>query len=231
MPMVGFDTETTGVDPATARIITATATVHDGNGTSSQHWLIDPGIPIPPAATAVHGITDQMVAKGGMEPADALTEILAALEKASSEGKPLVIMNARYDLQILEAELDRITSGHAIELALSIPPVIDPLVLDRYWDPYRKGSRTLTALAHHYGVRDSMDGAHSSDWDAETAVLVARAILEKFGANMTPDELHHKQEIWGRDQAISLREYWKTRGNERWKTVQIEWPGLTSPDQ
>ncbi|MEE3088670.1 MAG: exonuclease domain-containing protein, partial [Actinomycetota bacterium] len=57
---VAFDTETTGVDPASDRIVTA-AMVNFANGevTSEHEWLLKLDIPIPPASTQVHGITDE----------------------------------------------------------------------------------------------------------------------------------------------------------------------------
>ena len=57
---IAFDTETTGVDPASDRIVTA-AMVNFANGevTSEHEWLLKLEIPIPPASTQVHGITDE----------------------------------------------------------------------------------------------------------------------------------------------------------------------------
>jgi CBS domain-containing protein len=61
---VVLDTETTGLDARSARIIQIGAVLIQGakilpDGRLDR--LIDPGIPIPPATTLVHGITDQMV--------------------------------------------------------------------------------------------------------------------------------------------------------------------------
>ncbi|NUQ88686.1 MAG: 3'-5' exonuclease, partial [Glycomyces artemisiae] len=53
-PLLGFDTETTGVSVEQDRIVQAALVT----GTGSTTWLIDPGVTIPPGATRVHGITD-----------------------------------------------------------------------------------------------------------------------------------------------------------------------------
>ena len=73
-PLVGFDTETTGVDVATDRIVTAAVVTRDATGTRARTWLIDPGVPIPPAATAVHGITTEQARTEGRAPRAALDE-------------------------------------------------------------------------------------------------------------------------------------------------------------
>ena len=60
-----IDSETTGLDPAKARIVEL-AVVSLKNGKLAQdggvRLLINPGEPIPPAATAIHGIADEAVA-------------------------------------------------------------------------------------------------------------------------------------------------------------------------
>lgn len=59
-----FDLETTGVDPNSDRIVTAFFGVLDGDGelTVSREWIVDPGVPIPPGASNVHGWTAERLA-------------------------------------------------------------------------------------------------------------------------------------------------------------------------
>lgn len=56
-----FDLETTGIDVETARIVTAHVGAIDANGSVIERsdWLVNPGVVIPPQATAVHGITTE----------------------------------------------------------------------------------------------------------------------------------------------------------------------------
>lgn len=60
-PLAAFDTETTGVDVETDRIVSAAVVVQDAAGTRPRvsRWLVNPGVPVPAGATAVHGLTDE----------------------------------------------------------------------------------------------------------------------------------------------------------------------------
>jgi DNA polymerase-3 subunit epsilon len=102
---VVVDTETTGTDPAVDKVIElavvafeychATGTV--GRVLGSYDGLEDPGLPIPPSSTAIHGITDAMVA--GMKIDDAAVAQLL-------DGVGIVIAhNAGFDRKFLEPRL------------------------------------------------------------------------------------------------------------------------------
>ena len=106
-PMVGFDTETTGVSAADDRIVTAAVIRRHGDQVAVSEWLINPGIDIPARATEVHGITTEKARTDGAKPAEALDEIATALADALGAGVPVVGFNVQYDLSILEAELAR----------------------------------------------------------------------------------------------------------------------------
>lgn len=230
-PMLGFDLETTGVNVKEDRIVTATLYTGNHLGGSSESWLVDPGIPIPQEATDVHGITTELASEDGRAPREAIVEIIEAIHEACLNGKPLIVFNAKFDLPLLLAEAVRHHVIDEIAFRSVLPAVIDPLIIDRHVDKYRKGPRTMVALAQNYGVRVDTSNAHTSDWDAETAVDLARVILEQTqiaGGGITPIDLHQMQRVWAQNQAISLRDYWRSRGDERWKTVDTTsiWPGV-----
>jgi DNA polymerase III subunit epsilon len=60
MRPIFYDTETTGVQAKRDRIIELAA--YDPEREATFERLIHPGCPIPPSASAIHGITDEMVA-------------------------------------------------------------------------------------------------------------------------------------------------------------------------
>lgn len=160
-----FDLETTGVDVFNDRIVTASAIYVGEDGIGARYnWYLKPGVPIPAEASAVHGITSEQAAHFH-PPAETLPFISATLTQAWREEHPVIICNAHFDLTMLQAELARYGLP-----PLVIGPVLDPLVIDRAIDPYRKGSRKLDALARHYGVEQT--GPHTSDGDALTAARV-----------------------------------------------------------
>ncbi len=60
---VAFDVETTGLDAMTGKVVEFGAVRFDRSGRLEEYaQLVNPGCPIPPAALAVHGITDEEVA-------------------------------------------------------------------------------------------------------------------------------------------------------------------------
>lgn len=228
--MVGFDLETTGTDPLTARIVTA-ALVHHGadgsEGDGSRRWLVDPGMDIPEAAAAVHGITSEHARTHGMAAQQAVADIADELQSAWLQGHPIVIFNASYDLTLLNAEL----------LRHGLPPltgregwaevlVVDPLVIDRAVDRYRRGKRTLQEMARHYGVL--AEDAHSADGDATATCRLARAIaaqyLEVGGAERLA--LHRQQGVWAAEWAVRFQAYLRSKGRAD-AVIDGRWPMCT----
>ena len=141
-----FDLETTGLDVKTSRIVTATVAALDPGGEviELREWLVNPGIEIPEAASNVHGVTTEMAQRDGLDPRTAVAEIIELLSQKNKE-MPLVAFNAPYDFSILKWEAERYSLS-----ALDPNPVIDPLVIDKQVDPYRKGKRTLVVMSEHY---------------------------------------------------------------------------------
>ena len=205
-----FDTETTGIATETTRIVSAHVSVltPEGQSTEGRDWLIDCGIEIPAAATAVHGITTERMRAEGAPAADSIFEILTLLQGFFERGVPVVAYNASYDFSILDREAKR----YGFDPIALVKPVIDPLVIDKQVDKYRKGKRTLEAASAFYGV--SLEGAHDASVDAIAAGRVAQAIGRKFAAElaMTANELHGAQVTWAAAQAASFAEWRRGQG-------------------
>ncbi len=221
--LVAFDLETTGVDIASDRVVTATVAIIDGatGAIDRREWLVNPGIEIPQQATAVHGITTARAREHGHEPTAVLEELRQALTDGWGRG-PVVAYNASYDLSLLSAELARHELGD-----LTVGAVIDPLVIDRAADPYRPGKRTLTAAAAHYGVPLSEDQAHGSTADAITAARIAWKLAvaypDEIGA-AEPEQLHRWQRTWHARWAEQF-EAWLARAPAREpETIPRDWP-------
>jgi len=205
-----FDTETTGIETETTRIVSAHVSVltPDGESTEARDWLIDCGIEIPARATEVHGITTERMRAEGSPAPDSINEILTLLRGFFDAGIPVVAYNASYDFSILDREAKR----YGFDPITNVKPVIDPLVIDKQVDKYRKGKRTLEAASAYYGV--SLEGAHDASVDAIAAGRVAQAIGRKYATElaMSAHELHDAQVTWAAAQAASYSEWRRSQG-------------------
>lgn len=216
--LVGFDLETTGVDPDTARIVTA-ALVEEPDRV--EMWLADPGVEIPEAARAVHGITTEYAQANGAPAVEVVTALCTALAGFRDEGAVVVGHNIVYDLSVLDAEVRRHRPD--LELRALLPAIVDTFVLDRQVDRYRRGKRTLTATAEAWGV-DLLD-AHDAAADARAALDISRALAMKSTeiAALTGPEIMAAQGEWKRAQAADLQAFLRRKGNAD-AVVDGSWP-------
>jgi DNA polymerase-3 subunit epsilon len=225
-PLAAFDTETTGVDVETDRIVSAAVVVQDAPGTRPRvtRWLVNPGVPVPETATAVHGLTEEHLQRNGRWPAPVMYEIAEELAEQAAMARPLVVMNAPFDLTLLDRELRRHRASSLDRwFQASALRVLDPRVLDKHLDRYRKGRRTLTDLCEHYGV--TLDGAHEAAADALAALDVVRALGRRFATRLerlSPAELHTLQTTWHAAQARGLQAWFTKSGTQ--EIVNPDWP-------
>ncbi|MEV8053102.1 exonuclease domain-containing protein [Streptomyces bacillaris] len=217
-PMLALDLETTGIDPESARIVSAAAvSIGVSSSPPACTWLVDPGIEIPAEATAVHGITTDQAATDGRPAAEVVPEITAELNRALAAGWPLVVFRAPYALTVLAREAAR----HGVDFPAEVAPVIDPSVLDKHVDRYRRGRRTLPALCEHYQVRH--DGPNQAIEDALAARLAWRLPrAHPHLAALDPATLHTQQQTWAAEQAHGLQQH--LRRTDPTATVHPAWP-------
>jgi DNA polymerase-3 subunit epsilon len=224
--LAAFDTETSGTDPESDRLVTACIAWVDGSGEKApevREWLAWPEVEIPQAATDVHGITTAHAREHGLPSAQVVAEVANSLVESAADGVTIVAFNASFDLTLTDREtrrhgLDPLGPGLEEVKAL----VVDPYVLDKALDPYRKGKRTLTDVAAHYRVRQ--EGAHTASGDAIAAARIAWkiAVLHPHVARMTATELHAYQVKEKQRQADSFRDYLRRQGRD--EPVDGSWP-------
>ena len=176
--VLAVDTETTGMNPAQGARLVEVAHVAIVNGALAAEWstLIDPDCPIPPDATRVHGIRDDMVA-GGPRPAD----VGLALRAACGE-LPLVFHNAPFDLPFL-IQLFREAGAPPL-----INPIIDTLGLAR--GLFGTGSNALGVLAKRLEL--PVETAHRALGDTRTT---ARLFIELAGRWQRDKGVHSLMEL------------------------------------
>lgn len=186
---VVFDTETTGLDPAADEVVQIGAVrIVNGRIVESERFdmLVDPGIPIPPGSTRIHGITDDMVAG-----APKIGEAVRAFHRFC-RGAVLVAHNAPFDVGFLRRYGK--TEGLAFDHL-----VLDTVLLSAVLFGGSE-SHTLDALAERLGV-DIDDGVrHTAIGDAvATAKVFVAALamlegrgLDTFGAVLQEARRHER---------------------------------------
>lgn len=168
LPALVLDTETTGLDVAQDRVIEIGAVPIDGGKVQegkSFARLVDPGVPIPPTATGVHGIKDEDVT--GQPP---FPEVVADFtEFAKSAGaRPVVGYSIGFDIGVLKAEHDR----H--EMTWRPPRTLDVAHLVRLVNPDLPG-QSLELVASWLGI--PVTDRHRALGDAVVTAKVFIALI------------------------------------------------------
>ena len=170
-----LDLETTGTNPATDRIVQLA--ILDEEGTVLFEQIVDPGIPIPAEATAVHGITDADVAD---EPH--FIALAPDVQGLLTYDDPIVAgyNSRRFDVPLVDAELRR--AGMA-GLDLATIREIDVYLAWLALEP-----RTLEGAVRRW-LPHAAAGfkGHVAQDDAVWTRLVAREMMLRLG--LGPDEL------------------------------------------
>ncbi|WP_026553400.1 3'-5' exonuclease [Arthrobacter sp. H20] len=221
-PRAAFDLETTGRDPLRARIVTASILLADAHGVVlEQHeWIADPGVEIPAEAAAIHGVSTDRARSEGQPVEQVIREVAAVLGRLFAAGVPVLAFNARYDFTVFASEGAR----HAVPVPHPFP-VLDPYIMDKQADRFRRGKRTLTAMCEHYGV--AFENAHTSAADVLATLQVAAVLAERFQQlNHSAEALHASQVVWAARQAASFQEY--LRREDPAAVVEGRWPAIAS---
>ncbi|MEI6217680.1 MAG: 3'-5' exonuclease [bacterium] len=169
------DCETTGLDSKSGRIVEIGVVKFRGSRQiGSRSWLVNPGIPIPPSAVSVHGITTDMVSHS--------PEFASVFPQFKEYVGDTVVLahNARFDLAFLNGEIKR--AG----LDGGKNTVVDTLPVFRRWFP-RASRHTLEALVQYLELES--DGFHRGLTDAESLFEVFKTGVETQGSKMSLEDL------------------------------------------
>lgn len=223
----GWDTETTGVNVHTDRIVTAAIVVRGGGKPDrDMSWVINPGVPIPEEVAEIHGFNDARVQAEGQDPASALNEIATRLADAIGWGMPLVAFNTAFDWSILHHELIRHSLPTLADRlgADAFLPLLDPIVIDKQYDRYVKGSgmRKLKPTAGRYEVE--LTDWHTAEADALAALLITEKQFERYPqlGEYSPQALFRAQQRWRGQQQTSLQAW--LRKTEPDAVCEPDWP-------
>ncbi len=200
-----IDFETTGLTPESDRVIeVGIACFERGELVELKNWLVNPGIPVPEEARAVHNIGDEEL-RGAPSIADVLPELEALIE----DHLP-VAYHALFDRAFLHAEIAR--AGHTrrsrMPAAFESDVVwVDPLVWVRELHKDEKGHR-LGEVCARLGIR--LDNAHRAASDAEATGRVLLALAPHLPT--TYSELIRLQTQYGARQDVDMAMNFRRRG-------------------
>lgn len=165
---VSMDTETTGLDPTSARIVQlGTVTIAAGNVDTGTGWekIVDPGIAIPPRSAEIHGITSAMTRE-----APRLSKVWDQFN-ALLEKRIIIGHSIGFDLAILDAEAKR------NDLKWQRPRSLCVRMLSTLIAP-SLADHSLDALAEWLGVKIS--NRHQALGDALAAGEVFCALIPRL---------------------------------------------------
>lgn len=165
-PLVFFDLEATGVSPQEDRIVDIALVKHLADGTQTAFSsLVNPGMPIPREAVAVHHITDEMV-RTAPSFKELAPRVLEFIGEADLGGFGVM----KYDIPMLQNELRRA----GFELRLETRRVVDALAI------YHKLERRTLSAAYKFYCGKALPDAHRAEPDARASLEVFFAQVERY---------------------------------------------------
>ena len=165
-PLAVFDIEATGLNPRSDRIVELAVTRLMPDRTRTSHaYRVNPGIPIPAEATAMHGITDADVAS--CPPFVSVAgEILKRFEGCDLAGYNI----GRFDIPMLEEEFLRVGQKFSMD---------DRRILDAQRIFHQREPRDLTAALAFYCGEMHLD-AHGAEADVTATIRVLEGQFERY---------------------------------------------------
>lgn len=204
-PLIVFDLETTESDHVRARICSIALRIHwPDKPVQSFKTLVNPQVPIPKEASAIHGITDDMV-KHGCAICWRLPEKHPSPDCAEFKATPVFAAIARnlyngfsnadfagynikgFDLRVMTAEFSRCS----LEFDWSQAAILDGFRLWQVLEP-----RSLTDALKKWCGKE-IGNAHDAMIDTVAAEEVVLAQLKACDSFETVKHLHDK--CWPRD--------------------------------
>lgn len=231
-PLCGFDSETTGVDVydvENTKIVSFSMvlTSSDGSSPKIKEWLLNPEIDIPSEASDVHGITTEYAREFGTNYVDGIKDIMRVMHWTVQAGIPLVAYNGAFDLTLLKNQAEYVGVESPDGFWDSVL-MLDPLVMDKAVDKYRKGKRTLGVVSSLHGY--SLEDAHEATADVIATLHVVKSLGPKYLQHhknsgrpiSNKSDMMMAQKFDYMESARSLEQYF--RRTDPNKTINKSWP-------
>jgi len=165
-PIIFFDLETTGINVASDRIVEISYLKVELNGNETAKTLrVNPGMPIPPKTTEIHGISDEDV-----KDSPTFNEVGKSVAQ-DFEGCDLAGYNAvKFDIPLLAEEFLRC----GIDIDLQRRKFVDVQIIFMKME-----QRTLSAACKFFLGKELVD-AHSAEADTLATYEILQAQLDRY---------------------------------------------------
>jgi DNA polymerase III subunit epsilon len=165
-PIIFFDLETTGTDVVKDRIVEISyLKVYPDGREETGTWLINPGIPIPPEVSKIHGITDDDV-----RDKPSFQQVAQTLAN-EFEGCDFAGFNSnKFDIPLLAEEFLRTN----IDFDMKKRKFVDVMVI------FMKMEQRNLAAAYKFYCNKEMEDAHSAEADTRATYEVLQSQLERY---------------------------------------------------
>ena len=184
-PICFFDLETTGTDVSRDRIVEISILKVWPNGNrESKTYLVNPTIPIPPASTAIHGISDERVAQ-----APTFKELAKQIHAMIKDSDLAGYNSDRFDIPLLAEELLR--AGVDFDLKNRVTVDVQTIF-------HKMEQRTLSA-AYKFYCKKELDNAHTAAADTEATYEILKAQLDTYSDTL-PNDIKQLSEFTTRSQ-------------------------------
>jgi DNA polymerase III subunit epsilon len=165
-PLIFFDLETTGIDVVSDRIVELSyLKVFPDGSEQSRTWLINPGRPIPPAVTAIHGISDEDV-----KDAPQFHQIAQTLAN-EFEGCDFAGFNSnKFDIPLLAEEFLRTN----VDFDMKKRKFVDVMVI------FMKMEQRNLAAAYRFYCNKDLSNAHSAEADTRATYEILQSQIGRY---------------------------------------------------
>ena len=212
-----LDTETTGLNPATDKIIELGIVVFEYSTETGQAYRVlevfneleDPGIPIPAESTKIHNITDAMVADKRIDD--------NAVKALMSDVSIVIAHNANFDRGFVESRFPFFADKPWACSLTQVP-----------WKSEGFGSAGLEYLAYRYGFHFA---GHRASVDCQALLEVLQSELPESGGKVMKALLANARaneiKVWALNAPFDQKDKLKGRGY-RWEAERKTWTGLVT---
>ncbi len=166
-PLIFFDLETTGTDVVNDRIVELSyLKIYPDGREESKTWRLNPGIPISPEATAIHGISDDDV-----KDAPTFQQIAQNLANEFGGSDFAGFNSNKFDIPLLAEEFLRTN----VEFDMKKRKFVDVMVI------FMKMEQRNLAAAYRFYCNKNLDNAHSAEADTRATYEILQAQIDRYG--------------------------------------------------